>query len=117
MTLALSRRGTDFPNATNIKVTDLANLDVTKKELQVVLEKINPADIEQINLFHNCCYAVCEVPNLQEKYPQHASNPKLVLQDLDGDGIDDRSYHAILTIFRNVLSIILAQYPDKEISL
>ena len=117
VTIAFSRSWTNVEGAFNIKVSDLTNTEEVKKSLLEVFNTLPSNEISEVNLFHNCCYAVCEIPNLQKDFPDHIDNPKLVIQDNDGDGIDDRSYHSLLTTFRNVLEGILSHYPEKNLSI
>jgi hypothetical protein len=117
LSIALSRRGTNFENAENIQISDLINTEEVKSALLKVFSTINEKNIEEIKLFHNCCYVVCEVPNLETDYPEYANNPKFRLKDEDGDGIDDRTYHSLLTTFDNVLSPVRSYYPETKLSI
>jgi hypothetical protein len=115
--IALSRRGTAFDNALNLKVSDLTHPEETREALLNVFAQLPNDQIDHIKFFHNCCYAICEIPNIERDFPEHAHHPKLKMRDEDGDGIDDRTYHSLLTTFRNVLAPLLEYYPDKKISL
>ncbi|GHV22922.1 hypothetical protein FACS189428_5690 [Clostridia bacterium] len=85
MTIALSRRGTSFDNAINLKVSDLTNREELSKALFEVFSQIATEQVKEVRLFHNCCYAVCEIPHLERDFPEHADNPKLKMRDEDGD--------------------------------
>jgi hypothetical protein len=117
ITIALSRRGTSFDNAINLKVSDLTHTEEVQKALLEVFSQFPNEEIKHIKLFHNCCYAVCEIPHLEKDFPEHTNNPKLKIIDEDGDGIDDRSYHSLITTFENILTPVLEYYPDKKLSL
>lgn len=121
ITIGLSRKGCDIDNVLDCRITDLTNKEVTQRELLKMLSIIDISTIDIIKIFHNCCYAVAEIPNLDKNHSLLKSNPELIskvtLQDLDGDGIDDRAYNSLLTTFRNVFSIISEKYPDKKISI
>jgi hypothetical protein len=117
ITVALSRRGTNFDNAINLRVSDLINKEEVSKALFDVFSQIDPEQVKNLRLFHNCCYAVCEIPNLERDFPEYANHSKLTLQDENGDGIDDRTYHSLLTTFRNVLGSVLGYYPEKKLSI
>jgi hypothetical protein len=56
------------------------------------------------------------VPYLDPAHPL-ATNPKLKKIDNDGDGLDDRTYHALLTTFRNVFSLVSSAFPEQKVSL
>jgi hypothetical protein len=116
-TIVFSRKGTAFGNAINLRVSDLTQREEVKKALLETFAKLPNNQIEHIKFFHNCCYAVCEIPNLERDFPEYINNPKLKMLDKDGDGIDDRAYHSLITTFRNVLTPLLEYYPDKKISL
>lgn len=117
ITIWLSRRWFEhIPDTYDFRITDLANLEVTKQELTSLFNSLDGFDIEHIQLFHNCCYAIAEVPSLDPAHPL-ATNPKLKKLDADGDGIDDRTYHALLTTFRNVFSILKWEFFDVPMSI
>ena len=116
VTLWLSRKGCNISNVFNIQITDLTNRETTQQELYKILNQIDISKIDVIKLFHNCCYAVAEIPNLDKNHPL-SSNPKLNIQDIDWDSIDDRSYHSLLTTFRNIFGVLMLKYSNKKISI
>lgn len=120
ITLGLSRRWCDIANVLNVQLIDLTDEEEVKKTLMTVLGSIDSNSIDTIRIFHNCCYAVAEVPDLDVNHPLLQQEPKLIdkliLQDNDGDGIDDRAYHSLLTTFDNVFTTVQYHYPNKKIS-
>lgn len=121
ITIGLSRKGCEMANVLNVQVSDLADHESTSQVLNRVLATIDMSKVEIVKIFHNCCYAVAEIPDLDKNHPLLKENPellqKLILQDLDWDWIDDRSYHSLLTTFRNVFGIISEKCCDKKISI
>lgn len=117
ITVWLSRRWFEYiPYTKDIRITDLSNLETTKKELSCLFQSLHGLDIDHIQLFHNCCYSIAEVPNLDSNHPL-AKNPKLKKIDTDGDGIDDRTYHALLSTFRNVFSLLKWEFTEVPMSI
>jgi len=116
VTISLSRRWVvDLPHMQDVRITDLTDLNTTKKELHDLFTSLQGITIDHICLFHNCCYAIAEIPDLDPLHPL-ATNPKLKKIDADGDGLDDRTYHALLTTFRNVFSLVSSYFPEHRFS-
>lgn len=116
ITMSLSRRWCgDIPYVQDIRVTDLANTQTTAQELNNLFLTLSKEPFSSIRLFHNCCYVIAEIPELDSQHP-YANNPKLKKIDLDEDGLDDRTYHALLTTFRNVFNLVSTSFPNQNLS-
>lgn len=121
ITIGLSRRWCEIANVIDWKITDLTNQELTQKELMEVLSTIKNKKIDNIKLYHNCWYAVAELPWLSKDnqiFKYHPDLlPKLFLQDDNWDGIDDRTYNSAISSFINVFSAIQKQFKDTPLSL
>jgi hypothetical protein len=83
------------------------------------LSDIDIDSIERVNIFHNCCYAVCEIFKQDDFSSDNIINinPKTYLLDEDKDGIDDRALHSLVSTFKNVHSVTREIFDSHPMSI